>query len=109
MSKFILRMKDMTAKSDADLCPSCSYLTMRKDQSGEVRTCSMFDGPDEAALLTSRVTDCTDFYPKSLPSLRDMTLIAWDITTNKKTGKMGFITPADRRAKNRDMDVPEWD
>lgn len=108
MSKFILRMKDMTAQSDKDLCPTCSHCSERTDATGVVRTCSMFDS-GKAANVRGRVTDCTQYYPKSLPSLHQLSLIAWEITTSKKTGKIGFITPAQRRSKERDFDVPEWD
>lgn len=106
MGKFILRMKDLTAKSDKDLCPSCSHVYERKDRGGVTRTCGMADG--RHCYVRGAVTDCTDYYPKDLPSLRDMTYIAWDITTNKKTGKIGFITPAERKNRH-DVDVPEWD
>lgn len=110
MSKFILRMKDMTAKSDKDLCPSCSHVYERKDRFGTTRECNNTMHP-KAATVHGQVTDCTDYYPKNLPSLRDMTYIAWDLSTTRKNGKIGFtvITPADRKAANKDLDVPDWD
>lgn len=107
MGKFILKMKDMTARSDKDLCPSCSHVAQRTDAGGTVRTCGMFSR--SAMTVRGRVTDCSDYYPKTLPSLRSMTEIAWDITTDKKSKKVGFISPAERRAKHKDLDVPDWD
>jgi hypothetical protein len=102
-------MKDMTAQSDKDLCPSCTYITERTDRRGVTRECSRFENA-HTQVISGRVTDCTDYYPKNLPSLHNLSAIAWEITTNKKTGKVGFITPQERRAKGRDRDedVPEW-
>lgn len=108
MNRFILRMKDLTANSEKDLCPSCSYVTERTDRAGVVRECGRFE-TTRGQQSHGRVTDCTDYYPKNLPSLHSLTAIAWEITTNKKTGKMGFITPQERRAKSPDYEAPEWE
>lgn len=104
-NKFILRMKDMTAQSDKDLCPTCTNIYERQDRSGVVRMCTAVsrDVP-----VLGRVVDCTDYYPKNLPSLRSMGAIAWEITTSKKSGKVGFITPEDRRKNNKDDVEVEW-
>lgn len=109
MSRFILKMKDMTAKSDKDLCPSCSHFTQRIDAGGTVRQCDMFGRPEN--IVRGRVEDCSHYYPRNLPSLRELSNIAWEITTDKKTKKIGFISPAERRKLYPDgrLDVPDWE
>lgn len=98
----------MTANSEKDLCPSCSYVTQRTDSAGVTRECTQFGG-ERNGRVYGRVIDCSDYYPKALPSLYDMHQIAWEITTNKKTGKLGFITPAERKRIAPESEAPEWE
>lgn len=101
MHKFILKLKDVTAKSDTDLCQTCTYLSYRTEEDGTVvRQCGEFY--EVRANLPRKVVDCNCYYPANLPSLRAMAEIAWEIKTSKDGKKIGFTAPS---RKNEDRET----
>lgn len=111
MHKFILKMKEMTAQSDLDLCPSCRHTDQITDSGGVRRFCSYIGGHAETIPIHGRVTDCTRYDPKHLPSLGMMEQIAWDLAP-RRNGKMGFVVTTPEQRKRRGdgppTHTPDW-
>ena len=74
------------------------HVEMRKGSQStrdDVKLCGIFEKPFHQ--LHGPVAQCTNYYPKHLPSRADYEKIAWEISTDKRTGKVGFLTPKERK------------
>lgn len=79
-------------RSEKALCNSCSYAHIRKGSAigQEMVFCGRFY--EQPLRLRYPIVECNDYVDATLPSLRDMREIALFITTDKRTGKVGFVT-----------------
>lgn len=73
------------------LCPSCSHSFVRKGaaQGDEDTLCNVFY--EDAIPITYPVIECNRYNNRDIPSLSEMNKIAWFITSDRRTGKVGFI------------------
>lgn len=49
-----------------------------------------------------RVTECSSYDDRSKPTLRAMSQIAWQVSSDKKTKQIGFLTPQEFRAAQKE-------
>ncbi len=67
-----------TLKGDTDLCPSCTYSTIRDDDHGGRQIkCSQF-----GRFVATKTLECTGYYNNALPSLYDLERAAWAYIPN---------------------------
>lgn len=83
------------------LCPSCAYASTRETFDGNTTIkCSVFRD-----IVRSPVLRCSEYRHANQPSRSDFERIAWEITTDKRNGRIGFITPTERR---KNGNLPDW-
>ncbi len=70
------------------LCRSCSYAIIMTDYRGEHVRCGMLRDR-----VCGRVTECSSYENKSLPSLARMQEVAWTLRTEKNGKGIGFKPP----------------
>lgn len=100
-----------TPSSTEDLCKSCVNVQRVVSVEGhEFRQCMLsFSRP---LILTRKVSTCSDYRNKHLPSIQELKEIAWDIVSKGERGsrKVGFVSPQERRElrikRDGDGDVP---
>lgn len=105
--RLILKMAEGgTTRSDQHLCLSCSYGFVRRgvNASQDMQVCTQFSSRPELGVIKGPVAACSEYYPKHLPTLRDLNEIAWQITTSKNGKAVGFITPDERRKQRMSHD-----
>lgn len=90
-----IKVQGGTVKGEP-LCKTCANGQIMEDHTGEIITWC-HDHHYAPMLITKPVMRCTSFHERNRPSLAVYKEVAWFITTDKKTGKIGFITPADRK------------
>lgn len=79
------------------LCADCrNGIATHFDNGGMLVRCSV--GAGQPVVIHRPVTRCTDFEDKTLTDRYEMEKIAWRLTTDKKSAKVGFVPP-----KNRDV------
>ena len=74
------------------LCYTCSKAHVRKGTAHgqEVVICNAsYELPQR---ITYPIVECNDYKDTNLPSLSEMNRIAWFITADKRTGKVGFVS-----------------
>lgn len=83
------------------LCASCEDGAVREFANNDVQIwCSSWEFHGSHPKPVHRpVTRCTAYKPKGTVSQNQLEKIAWFISADKKTGKVGFVTPSDRLAK----------
>lgn len=89
-----------TTKCESSLCLSCRNATVVHGQTGVLIECSVLyreNGRIVAAMQP--VVACSEYDDKARPSLSNMREIAWELTPNKKTGKLGFVSPDVKKIK----------
>lgn len=89
-------------RGSKELCRSCSKAFIRKGTAHgqEVIICQeVFESPQR---ITFPVVECNEYSDATLPNLSEMNKIAWFITTDRRTGRVGFVTAekADEAMKN---------
>ena len=87
-----IRIQGGTVKaSQPSLCLSCANAEIVQGNNGEeIRKCFIVGS---RYLLPSKVTACTSYDNKSLPSLSEMKKIAWVLRTEKNGRSIGFQAP----------------
>lgn len=86
-----LKIHGGTRDGFTSLCHTCSNSLIRKGSAlGQELVVCQATHPNRQ--ITYPIVECSDFYDKSLPSLRAMTDIATFINADKKTGKIGFVS-----------------
>lgn len=96
--KVMMRIHQGTVRNDVDLCRSCRWAVIRRDGRGiEQRACSAVNMLSPLATLSERIADCNSYLNASLPTVDEFKEIAWELTPPSQGGKIGFITPEDRR------------
>lgn len=100
-NQIVLKMRQATTNSRTHLCASCSSAVVRRgvNSSEDLQVCTYIGGYTHGkhAVITGQVAECSSYYPKNLPSIHQLQEIAWEIVTKGDRGKVGFITPEDRR------------
>src|SRR5687767_1072675 len=81
-----------TPQLDGDKCATCAHLIEIKGQTFQehVRHCGALP---EGEKLPARVTSCNQYRERNRQSLHDMHMIAWVISLDQKTRKIGFKPP----------------
>lgn len=85
-----LKIHGGTRDGFTSLCHTCSNSLIRKGSAmGQELVICQAIHPNRQ--ITYPIVECSDFYDKSLPSLRAMNEIAYFINADKRTGKVGFV------------------
>lgn len=94
------KIRNGTRSDSTDLCASCCKCVIRKGgrESDEARYCNEFMNQ-----LRGRVSECSGYYNKNLPSIRDLRETAWILSTDKKK-EIGFQPYKKWKDNNRDDD-----
>lgn len=62
---------------------------------------------DKPIAITYPVVECNEYRDSTLPSLTDMTKIAWIVNADRKTGRVGFMSGAKMDDKARETVIDE--
>jgi len=94
-------MRGGTAISTENLCRSCRSATIAKGHavSEELVKCEQF------GMLRYPIAECTDYVDKDRTSINAMRETAWVILPDKRTGDLGFVTPAMVRKMEEDGEI----
>ncbi|HET6180776.1 MAG TPA: hypothetical protein VFE61_27910 [Candidatus Sulfotelmatobacter sp.] len=98
MSIIIRNGRPQVAES---LCNSCYWAHIQRGfaESEEVILCAFLR---PARLVAFKVSQCTDYYDKRVPSRRDMEEIAWIIRTKNVNRQVGFANEAETEPSQED-------
>lgn len=77
----------------AGLCGKCSKARVMEGRNREIWCGASFAGEMRVDDPPSR---CSMFHARDETGIHDMREIAWLINSDKKTGKIGFVSPLDR-------------
>ena len=84
-------IKGGTAKHGCDLCRSCKHGITIEDVAGkQSRYCNKLNRFGEAVRLRRPIVRCSEYYAKTEPWEHEYQQIAWLITPDVKSGKIGF-------------------
>jgi hypothetical protein len=88
----VIRIRSGTPKGNESLCDSCYWAHIQHGfaESEEIVLCAFLR---PARLVPFKVSRCTDYNDKRVPSKQDMEEIAWIIRTKDINRPVGF-TPA---------------
>ncbi|MDE2098309.1 MAG: hypothetical protein KGL39_13735 [Patescibacteria group bacterium] len=77
-----------------DLCRTCKYgLTMTgHGQMEQARFCNF---PTMPVRVYFRLTDCSRYYPATLPWKAEMEEVAWLLRSDEQRRTVGFVSPAE--------------
>ena len=83
------------------LCNSCYWAHIQRGfaESEEVILCAFLR---PARLVPFKVSQCTDYYDKRVPSRQDMEEIAWIIRTKNVNRQVGFANEAETELSQED-------
>jgi hypothetical protein len=101
----VLRIRSGTPKGSESLCDSCYWAHIQRGfaESEEVVLCAFLR---HARLVPFKVSQCTDYNDKRLPSKRDMEEIAWIIRTKDINRSVGFAQNDDEEEqKEGDIEI----
>jgi hypothetical protein len=89
------------------LCRSCRHATVvegtRLDD--EIIQCGELSYRNDR--ITFKVTDCSSYLNKALPTLQAMRDIAWELRTDKAGRRIGFTSPIEAKRRNEELvDLP---
>lgn len=96
-----LKIVNGTRSDSISLCDSCAHIINIKG-SGEskvIKRCSYL-----GKSLKFNVAECSQYYPKNLPSLRILEDIGWVLSSDKR--KIGFNPPIKRKDPGMPMFNP---
>jgi hypothetical protein len=98
----VIRIRSGTPQGTESLCNSCYWAHIQRGfaESEEIVLCAFLR---HARLVPFKVSQCTDYNDKRIPSKRDMEEIAWIIRTKDVNRKMGFAQ------KDEESEVEEGD
>lgn len=90
-----------TPQHDLDKCATCVHLTEIKGRSFKehIRHCGALP---EGERLPPIVTSCTAYRVKNSQSLHEMHMMAWVISLDQKTRKIGFKPPKKSELEDED-------
>lgn len=87
----LIRIRSGTPQGAESLCNSCHWAHIQRGfaESEEVVLCAFLR---PARSVPFKVSQCTDYEDKQIPSKRDMEDIAWIIRTKDINRKVGFAS-----------------
>lgn len=90
----LIRIRSETPQGSESLCNSCYWAHIQRGfaESEEVVLCAFLR---PARSVPFKVSQCTDYSDKRIPSKRDMEEIAWIIRTKEINRPMGFTAKDD--------------
>lgn len=92
------KVQDGTPNHTDHLCASCRMAVITRGQNlQEERIVCRVLSPN--ALITHRVSFCTEYSDRSTTSLYEMQEIAWTLTTSPGR-KVGFVSPQELRRRD---------
>lgn len=65
----------------------------------DLKICNFLPAEGGKDVIHGAVAQCNSYHPKNLPTIASMEQIAWQLTSDKKSGKIGFIAPAERKKR----------
>ena len=99
-----LKMTKGTTR-DEHICPRCTHYFHRRGASAgdDLQLCEHLSYMAKTPILIrGNVAECSSFYDDSLPSLRSMSEIAWELKTGKGGRAMGFTPPTKKKEREDD-------
>ena len=93
---FLTKIQQGTMRGDTDLCVTCRNALITKTTEGvESRLCrANFYSPIQ---MKTRVAECNNYSNRREITIEAFQQIAWDLTPPSSKGKLGFVTPEDRK------------
>jgi hypothetical protein len=90
----VIRIRSGTPQGSESLCNSCYWAHIQRGfaESEEVVLCAFLR---PARLVPFKVSQCTDYNDKRIPSKQDMEEIAWIIRTKDINRPVGFTPKSD--------------
>lgn len=87
--------------SEPSLCYTCRFATVIKgtNQRHEIVECARLS--DGQRRIAFRVTSCSAYADRRLPSLHDMQDLAWVLRSDPKRNQVGFVRSCDLRPRER--------
>lgn len=101
----VIRIRSGTAQGTESLCNSCYWAHIQRGfaESEEVVLCAFLR---PARLVPFKVSQCTDYNDKRIPSKQDMEEIAWIIRTKDVNRAVGFAGKGDmNEAKDGELEI----
>ena len=101
----VSRIRSGTLQGTESLCNSCYWAHIQRGfaESEEIVLCAFLR---PARPVPFKVSECTDYCDKRIPSKQDMEEIAWIIRTKDINRPMGFASKCeDSEAKDGDVEV----
>lgn len=107
-NNIIAKVRNGTRSDEKRLCDTCAYSHIMKGaaDSKEVIYCQK-----TGHYIKFRVVDCNQYYSKNATSLGSFYEIAWVLQSDKKKGKLGFLTPQEFKQQERKNSpiIPDFD
>lgn len=95
---FVLKIKGGTTQGQTNLCKTCRDAHITRDRNNqEITVCNT----GRARLIKAPIAECNRYDNEALPSLYDLKAIAWVVNTDKKTNKVGFLSPDELRKRDQ--------
>jgi len=100
----VIRIRTGTPQGSESLCNSCYWAHIQRGfaESEEVVLCAFLR---HARLVPFKVSQCTDYNDKRIPSKRDMEDIAWIIRTKDVNRSMGFAQREESEVEEGDIEI----
>jgi hypothetical protein len=100
----VIRIRTGTPKGSESLCNSCYWAHIQRGfaESEQVVLCAFLR---HARLVPFKVSQCTDYNDKRIPSKRDMEDIAWIIRTKDVNRSMGFAQKEESQVEEGDVEI----
>jgi len=100
----VIKIRCGTAQGAESLCNSCYWAHIHRGfaESEEVVLCAFLR---PARLVPFKVSQCTDYNDKRIPSKADMESIAWIIRTKDINRRMGFASKDEPEEKHEELEI----
>lgn len=99
-----ITIRNATPKGNQSLCDTCTHAHVQLGfaDSERVVRCGYFWDPRHQ--VTFAVRECSNYLNKTLPDLKKMEKIAWELNFRRATHPLGFTTKAVFTPPNPDED-----
>ena len=100
----VIKIRGGKPEGAESLCNSCYWAHIQRGfaESEDVVLCAFLR---QAHVVTFKVSQCTDYNDKRVPSKADMESIAWIIRTKDINRPMGFSSKEDRDEKVEELEI----
>lgn len=99
-----MRGGDTPIHSQTSLCLSCRCSQVTHGQSLDEDIVLCHNRGSEPWRVRIRVSECSDYEDKSLSPLWEMEKIAWRVSADKLSGRIGFLDPKQYKVKHPNED-----